>query len=501
MSLRSRLALLIAATVLLASALGGVGVALSSRSVGLKGVEAQLNDDIERFDPDSPRIEGQLAALLEIRRLTCAEDASDELAEEPAAANAGETDEADAAGEPARTPGTRLTRPERFAAFVSDFASSMQVIRSNGVTISGCRTLPIDGTDTTIAETGVGTSIRTVTVDDERYRVLTAGFGDIGAVQVARSVELTESTLRGLFVRIVGFGIIGALSAGLLGWFFTRRATQPIERLSAAANRVASTQDLGERIPVDGTGEISALASSFNTMLESLDTSREQQRRLVQDASHELRTPLTSMRTNVELLQRHPDVDPELRGRVLNDIGDELAELSELTAELVDSATEIRDDLDQRTVVDFGDIVAECVTRAQRRHQRTIELETITAESTVLADAGLLARAVTNLINNAAKFSPDETPILIAHAGTSIRVLDEGPGVRDEDLERIFDRFYRSDEARTAPGSGLGLAIVKQIVDGHDGTLHATNRATGGFEIGFSLPAVGPLTVGTASTT
>ena len=479
MSLRSRLALLIAATVLLASALGGLGVAWSSRSVGLEGVDAQLYDDVERFDAANPRLQNQLGALLEVRRLTCDEISSTDFIDEGAAAT---------------EPGVRPSRGERLAAFVSDFSSSMQVIRSNGVSISGCRTLPISGADTAIAETGTGESIRTVTVDDERFRMLTMGFGDLGAIQVARSVALTESTLRGLFVRIAGFGIIGAVIAGLLGWYFTRRATQPIERLSDAANRVASTQDLGERMPVDGSGEISALASSFNTMLESLDTSREQQRRLVQDASHELRTPLTSMRTNVELLQRHPDVEPGLRARVLDDIGDELAELSELTAELVDSATEIRDDLEQRTAVDLGDVVGECVERARRRHQRTIELETVTGESIVFADASLLARAVTNLINNAAKFTDPDTPIHVVHAGTSLRVLDDGPGVREADLGRIFDRFYRSDEARTAPGSGLGLAIVKQIVDGHDGTLHAMNRASGGFEIGFSLPAVGAAT-------
>lgn len=473
MSLRSRLALLIAATVLLASALGGIGVALSSRSVGLEGVDARLYDDVAPLDTENPRLGGQLRALLELRRLTCAAE-PETLADTT---------------EPAVGSGPRLPRGERFAAFISDFSSSMQVIRSDGVVESACRVLPIDSTEAAIAEAGTGESIRTVTVDDERFRVLTTGFGDLGAVQVARSVELTESTLRGLFVRIVGFGIVGALIAGLLGWYFTRRATEPIEQLSDAANRVASTQDLGERISVDGTGEISTLASSFNTMLESLDTSREQQRRLVQDASHELRTPLTSMRTNLELLQRHPDVEPELRGRILDDIGDELAELSELTAELVDSATEIRDDLGQRMTVDLGDIVADCVERARRRHRRPVELETATGESVVLADPALLARAITNLINNAAKFSEPPSTIRVVHAGTSVLVLDEGPGVSDTDLTRIFDRFYRADEARTAPGSGLGLAIVKQVVEGHDGTLHATNRSGGGFEVGFSLPA------------
>lgn len=477
MSLRSRIAVLIAATVLLASAVGGVGAALSSRSVGRNQVDEQLVADVARYDQVNPGVGTQLQVTFEIRRSACDLGASDDP-----------TDETTAAPTDDRRP---TTRGERLARLVPEFASSMQLVRANGLIISGCVTLPVDETETAIATSGRGTVIRTVSIDGKRYRMITAGFGEIGAIQFARDLELTEDTLRGLFVRITLFGGIGALLAGLLGWYLAGRATRPIERLSGATDRVARTRDLGERIPIENNDEVGALASSFNTMLESLDTSREQQQRLVQDASHELRTPLTSMRTNVELLQRHSDIPEDLREQVLEDIGAELAELTELTAELVESATEVRTDVDRSAPFDLREVVEGCVERGRRRHRREITLvATPHEESMVMGDGALVARAVTNLINNAAKFSANGDIDVVTH-GTTVRVLDRGPGIPEADLPHVFDRFYRATAARSAPGSGLGLAIVKQIVEVHGGSLHATNRTEGGLEIGFSLPVAG----------
>ena len=221
-----------------------------------------------------------MQVTFEIRRSTCELDEIDEIG-----SSTDTSPTVPATGDP-RQPG----RGERLARFIPEFASSMQLIRANGVIISGCLTLPVDDTEVAIASSGEGTVLRTVSIDGRRYRMITAGFGDLGAIQFARDLDLTEDTLRGLFVRITLFGAIGAVLAGLLGWYLAGRATRPIERLNDAADRVARTRDLGERIPVENNDEVGALASSFNTMLESLDTSREQQQRLVQDASHELRT-------------------------------------------------------------------------------------------------------------------------------------------------------------------------------------------------------------------
>lgn len=482
MNLRTRVAVLVAVTVLIASAVGGLGVALSSQRVGIDRLDQELLQDASRFDANNPQLAGQLQINLEARRTTCESDAAADVD-----AN-GESATPDNTEAPQRTNG----RGQRLGRFIPQFASSMQVIRSAGVVVPGCIALPADEAELAIAAQGSGSTLRTVSIDDTRYRMLTVGLGDIGALQFARDLDLTEGTLRGLFTRIISFGAIGALLAGLVGWYFAGRATRPVERLSEAADRVARTRDLGERMSVEGSDEISALATSFNTMLESLDTSREQQQRLVQDASHELRTPLTSMRTNVELLQRHSNVPDDVRAQVMSDIGAELAELTELTAELVESATEVHTNPDHNTPFDLAHVVNECVDRGRRRHRRDIELDLSTAEdSVVLGDPTLVTRALTNLINNAAKFSDDDTPLQVVSAGTSVRVLDRGPGIDPADLPNIFDRFYRATAARSAPGSGLGLAIVKQIVDAHGGSLHVANRSDGGLDIGFELPAAG----------
>lgn len=472
MSLRSRIALLVGVTVLLASAIGGIGTTLSSRSIGRDRVDRALLSDAETFPEQSQRLAGQLQFAFDARRATCDDAESDAAEAEPADPNAADTGR-----------GAGRLR------FLPEFASSLQLIRADGSIFAACQTLPINTDESAIAASGNGTIFRTVSVEGERFRVLTRGYGDVGAVQFGRSLDITEDTLRSLVVRSLVFGLIGAACAAALGWLFAKRATEPVLRLSQAAERVARTQDLGERIDVEGEGEIGALASSFNTMLTSLDTSREQQKRLVQDASHELRTPLTSMRTNVELLQRHADIDPEMRAQMLDDIGSELYELTQLTTELVDSATEVPATLQLRDEIDLIGLVNDCVDRARRRHHRTINVHS-DQEPHVLVqgDTGLLSRAVTNLINNAVKFSEVGTDIDIDAAAGTVTIRDRGPGIPDTDLPFIFDRFYRATTARSAPGSGLGLAIVKQIVTGHGGSVHASNRDGGGAQIGFSLP-------------
>ncbi len=333
MSLRTRIALLVGVTVLVASAVGGIGTALSSGNVGRDRVDQALRSDAETFQSQSPGLIAQLQFAFDARRATC--------------------NDLDAVDPSTRRRAARLH-------YLPEFASSIQLVRPNGNLIAACQTLPVSNEDIRIAASGIGRSYRTVTIDGERFRVLTRGFDDVGAVQFARSLAITEDTLRALLTRSFAFGLLGATLASALGWLLAKRATGPVKQLSETAERVARTQDLGERITVDGDDEIAALATSFNTMLASLDTSREQQQRLVQDASHELRTPLTSMRTNVELLQRHDDIDPGTRSQILADIGAELNELTELTTELVDSATEVPATIRVRDEVDLDGIIEDC---------------------------------------------------------------------------------------------------------------------------------------------
>lgn len=467
MNLRTRIAVLVGATVLVATLIGGLGTAISSRSVGRDRVDRALVDDSLSFAGVRPRLDTILRFEFDARQATCEDNDTEPLGDNPTPRELG----------------------RRRLQFLPEFASNMQLVGPNGTVRAACQALPVTSADTAIASSGEGTNFRTATIEGERFRIYTKGYEDLGAVQYARSLEITDDTLRGLLLRSLMFGLLGAILGGTLGWLFAKRLTEPVKQLSAAAQRVAQTQDLGEKIEIDGDAEINALATSFNTMLSSLDTSREQQQRLVQDASHELRTPLTSMRTNVDLLQRHPMIDDETRQQVLADIGSELGELSELTAELVESATEVPTQLLVSTTIDLHDVAAECVDRARRRHRREISLNPIDETSTTVSgDVALLGRALTNLINNAVKFSDPATPIVVELTGSTLSVLDRGPGIPEDDLPRIFDRFFRATSARSAPGSGLGLSIVKQIVEGHGGAVSASNRADGGAKIGFSLP-------------
>lgn len=463
MSLRTRIALLVGVTVLLASAIGGIGTAISSRNVGRDTVDEALRNDASRFSRDRPdRLDDELRFAFAARRAACDQDV---VTDDP------------------ERPGVSRLR------LLPEFASNVQVLRSNGTASAACYALPISTEEQAIAAAGSGSSFRTVTVDGERYRVLTLGFAEVGAVQFARSLSITDDTVSDLLIRTISFGILGAALASTLGWAVAKRATEPLERLSRTAGRVASTRDLGERIEVTSTDEVGTLASSFNTMLESLDTSREQQQRLVQDASHELRTPLTSMRTNIELLQRHQSIDETVRQEVIADISTELHELTMLTSELVESATEIPMQMQLDASVDLIQLAHASAERAQRRHRRSINvIESGGTEHSISGDAALLERCVTNLLNNAVKFSDSSSEIDLRVSSTSLSVLDRGIGIHEDDLPHIFDRFYRATAARSASGSGLGLAIVRHVVEGHGGTVQATNRPDGGAEIGFVLP-------------
>jgi two-component system sensor histidine kinase MprB len=236
-------------------------------------------------------------------------------------------------------------------------------------------------------------------------------------------------------------------------------------------------------------------------MVESLAESQDQQQRLISDASHEMRTPLTSLRTNLELLARAELAAPgslsaEDRRAVIDDLQFETGELTALLTELVELATD-RAGGEESVPVDLTVLTSGVAERARRRTGRAISVVgpdgtgTGTGTGTgvvVTVRQHMIERAVSNLIDNAVKYSPDGAPVDVIVDGTRVEVRDHGNGIADADLPRIFDRFYRATEARTAPGSGLGLAIVSQIVEGHGGRVFAGNHG-GGAAVGFELPA------------
>jgi two-component system sensor histidine kinase MprB len=277
----------------------------------------------------------------------------------------------------------------------------------------------------------------------------------------------------------------GVVIAAGLGLVVARAALTPVTRLTETAERVTETRDLSERIDVSGRDELSRLAASFNTMLAALEESTRAQRQLVADASHELRTPLTSVRTNIEVLASDRALPPDERGRLLADVVEQLSEMTTLIAELIELAR-----AEQQTVepedLRLDVLVAEAVERA-RRNRPGVAYSTELEESIVRGVPATIERAVTNLLDNAAKWSPPGATVEVAVRDGQLAVRDHGPGIADEDLPYVFDRFYRARSARGMPGSGLGLAIVRQVAEAHGGKVVAEPAEGGGTRMVLDL--------------
>lgn len=310
------------------------------------------------------------------------------------------------------------------------------------------------------------------------------------ALLVARSMDETDTALarlRALLLLAGGLGVLAAAGGGLL---VARAGLRPVDRLTAAAEHVARTEDLDAPIEVTGDDEVGRLARSFNAMVAALSASRERQRRLVADAGHELRTPLTSLRTNLELLVRseragRPLPEPD-RARLLDDLASQVDELSTLVGELTDLAREERS-APSREVVDLAEVVARAADRVRRRSGDVRVVAELSA-CLVVGDRGELERAVLNVLDNAVKFSPPGAVVEVRLAGGELTVADRGPGVAEEDRAHVFDRFYRASAARAQPGSGLGLSIVAQAVAQHGGAVRLEGRPGGGTLARLWLP-------------
>lgn len=367
--------------------------------------------------------------------------------------------------------------------------SRVQCLTSAGqrlVTATSGR-LPASSADRALARRGGSARFSTVETEEGDYRVLTVPVTGGGAVMLGRSLTETSGTLAALRTRSIISGIGVILGAAALGWLTALRMTRPIERLTDASERIAATGELAADLPPAGRDEVGRLAGAFGTMLAALTRSREQQQRLVQDAGHELRTPLTSLRANVDTLARHPDLDPAVRDRVVADLGSEVRELSALTEELLDLVVEGRESEPEQPI-DLPALLARSAARVERRRDRRI---TVVAEPCTLHGRPTqLGRAIGNLLENAAKFSPPGSPIELREVGGVVSVRDHGPGIDPGDLPHIFDRFYRADAARSLPGSGLGLAIVAQIAADHGGSVRAENAPDGGAIVTIALPPV-----------
>lgn len=323
-----------------------------------------------------------------------------------------------------------------------------------------------------------------IEIDGEPYRMLTVKSGK-GAVQFARSVKESQRALQRILHSMLLAVLMVTGASLILGWLIALQVTRRLERLTDVAGEVADTGRLDVEVPVDGKDETGQLGRALRGMLDALQRSKQEQQQLVQDAGHELRTPLTSLRTNVSVLRRRFDnLTPEARDQLLGDLDSETRELTDLVNELVELATDRRDDELVQPVM-LADVAERAATRARRRFGRDV---VVTADASLLdGRPSALERAVQNLVDNACKFAPSGA-VEVAIANGTVSVRDHGSGLVDSDIPHLFDRFFRSVDMRSKPGSGLGLSIVKSIVESHGGTVFARNAPDGGAVLGFTVP-------------
>ena len=340
-----------------------------------------------------------------------------------------------------------------------------------------------------VASGSDASSIRTVRTSDADYRVVSVPFDDDQALVLAQSLEPQQKVLAKLGIVMLLFGLAGVIAAGVAGWGVAANGLRPVRRLTTQVEHIARTEEL-QPIPVEGDDEIARLSSAFNQMLAVIAASRDRQRQLVADAGHELRTPLTSLRTNLDLLAQSDasgaSLPPEARAELLADVRAQIEEMTTLIGDLVELA---RDEPMAHVIetVDLAEVVDHALARVRRR-ATGVAVEVDIEPWFVVGEQGALERAATNLLDNAAKWSPAGGTIRVTLRDGELVVEDEGPGIPDADLPRVFERFWRSEESRSMPGSGLGLSIVQQVAVRHSGSVEAGHAASGGARMVLRIP-------------
>jgi two-component system, OmpR family, sensor histidine kinase MprB len=373
---------------------------------------------------------------------------------------------------------------------VGDIGGYSQFVAADGRTSGDA--LPVTAEDVAVADGQSGQFMRDAGYSGRHVRLVTAPVPNVPglAVQIALPLTEVDHQLHELAWAFAVLAIGGLGATVLLSWVAVRRVTRPVRTLTEAAEQIAATRDLTLRITAEGTDELGRLAGSFNTMLDALERSLTAQRQLVTDASHELRTPLASLRTNAEVLNDIDRLSPEKRQAVLSGIVTQLDELTGLVGDVVELARGEAPPSAHEEVM-FDELVARAVERAQR-HWPNITFALTTAPVTVRGTPQRLDRAVANMLDNAGKFGPAGSVVdVMLDATGQLVVADRGPGVPDDALPHVFDRFFRADEARAMPGSGLGLAIGQQVAEGHGGSIALNNRPGGGAVATLQLPVAG----------
>lgn len=337
-----------------------------------------------------------------------------------------------------------------------------------------------------MARSGHGQYITDMTVSGTPIRVLVTGIGNAGALAVALPLTDVNHTLSSQLTLLIVIATAGVALAAFLGFLVARTALAPIERFTRRTEAIADRPERTEqRLEVVGRDEIARLARTFNRTLDALETSVAAQRQLVADASHELRTPIATIRANLQLMRDEDRLSEADRNALRADVIGELDELTALVGDIVELARGAAPTGEPGDVA-LDAIVSEAVQRIARRAPK-LEVRTRLEPTLVRGEEDRIARAVTNMLDNARKWSVPDGLVEVELQDGVLTVRDHGPGFRDEDLPFVFDRFHRARDARSKPGSGLGLAIVRETAQSHGGFVQAANASGGGaiVRVGF----------------
>ena len=360
--------------------------------------------------------------------------------------------------------------------------------------------LPVTAQVKQVARTLTGAYYFTATIGKTREEIYVAPDPpDHKAIEVAVPLTTTDDALRALLVTYALLLGVGMMLAAWIGALVARSALAPIRRFTSQTEQITSALDKPRRIEETGTVEIRRLAASFNQTLGALERSVEAQRHLIADASHELRTPIAALRSNIQIFLEADQLPPEEQAELRDAIVAELDDLTQLVSDVMELARGAPTN-EAVEEIELDAIVSEATERAIRRSPN-INFQTELEQTVITNSPERVNRAVTNVIDNARKWSSPGGTVEIVLSDGVLTVRDHGPGFRAEDLTHVFERFYRSDDARRMPGSGLGLAIVKQAAEAHGGFARVGNAPDGGAIVTISfgsarvsspeLPAVG----------
>jgi len=312
-----------------------------------------------------------------------------------------------------------------------------------------------------------------------------------GAVLIVQYTQEARAQVDAGFATIAWVALIGILLSSGVAWLVAGQILAPVREVYRVARDIGE-HDLSARVPVEGTDDIAAVATTFNQMLDRLEAVHATQQRFVDDAGHELRTPITIVRGQLELLSE----DPQERAATLRLVSDELDRMSRIVTDLLVLARAEQPDFVRIASCDIAALTLDIEAKAQNLGDRRWQLMEV-AEGTAALDPQRVTQAVLQLAANAVQVTEAGDRILIGSRfdgeGPERRlrlwVRDSGPGVATADAERIFERFARGDSSGVRRGSGLGLAIVRAITDGHGGSAWVDSVLGEGATFGIDLPA------------